>query len=101
MSNIPIVGTPGNGWNVKDYPLEHEGRLYHFGSEPDRWCFQVDPERYKKHMNFIDRFLAGEIQPPDLMGGLAYMGLAPGEMGDDAHGYSWVEAYRQATENAA
>ncbi|HGG60368.1 MAG TPA: toluene monooxygenase, partial [Gammaproteobacteria bacterium] len=68
---------------------------------PDRWCFQVDPERYKKHMNFIDRFLAGEIQPPDLMGGLAYMGLAPGEMGDDAHGYSWVEAYRQATENAA
>ena len=95
MSNIPIVGTPGNGWNVKDYPLEYEGRIYHFGSEPDRWCFQQDPERYKGHMNFIDRFLAGEVQPPDLMGGLKYMGLAPGEMGDDAHGYAWVEAYRR------
>jgi toluene monooxygenase system protein A len=101
MCNLPIVGTPGNGWNVKDYPLEYEGRLYHFGSEPDRWCFQIDPERYKGHMNFIDRFLAGEVQPPDLTGGLKYMGLAPGEMGDDAHGYSWVEAYSTKTDTAA
>jgi toluene monooxygenase system protein A len=91
MSNIPIVGTPGSGWNVKDYSLEHEGRLYHFGSEPDRWCFQVDPDRYKGHMSFIDRFLAGKVQPMDLAGGLQYMGLAPGEIGDDAQGYSWVE----------
>ncbi len=96
MSNIPIVGTPGNGWNVKDYQLEHEGRLYHFGSEPDRWCFQVDPERYKGHLNFIDRFLAGHVQPPDLMGGLKYMGLAPGEMGDDAHNYEWMSKYAKA-----
>jgi toluene monooxygenase system protein A len=100
MSNIPIVGTPGKGWNVKDYPLEHEGRLYHFGSEPDRWCFQVDPERYKGHMNFIDRFLAGKMQPMDLSGGLKYMGLEPGEIGDDAHNYSWVEAYMKKA-NAA
>ena len=95
MSNIPIVGTPGTGWNVKDYSLEHEGRLYHFGSDPDRWCFQVDPDRYKGHMNFIDRFLAGKMQSMDLAGGLQYMGLAPGEIGDDAQGYSWVEEVKR------
>ncbi len=100
MSNIPIVGTPGKGWNVKDYVLEHEGRLYHFGSEPDRWCFEQDPERYKKHMTLVDRFLAGEIQPADLMGALAYMNIAPGEMGDDAHNYEWLKAYEPAREAA-
>jgi len=26
---------------------------------------------------------------------LAYMGLAPGEIGDDAHGYSWVDIYKK------
>ena len=94
MSNIPIVGTPGKGWKVKDYTLEYEGRLYHFGSEPDRWCFQQDPERYKKHMTLVDRFLAGEIQPADLVGALMYMNIAPSEMGDDAHNYEWLKAYQ-------
>lgn len=93
MCNLPLTGAPGDKWNVKDYPLVHEGRLYHFGSEQDRWCFQQDPDRYKGHMNFIDRFLAGKVQPADLGGGLAYMGLRPGELGDDAHGYEW--AYEQ------
>jgi len=51
-------------------------------------------------MNFIDRFLAGEIQPPDLMGGLKYMGLAPGEMGDDAHNYEWLKAYQHRADAA-
>ena len=101
MSNIPIVGVPGPNWDVKDYSLEYEGRLYHFGSEPDRWCFEQDPKRYKNHLNFIDRFLAGKIQPMDLGGGLKYMGLAPGEIGDDAHNYKWVEAYVQAMQEAA
>ena len=96
MCNLPVVGVPGDRWDVKDYQLVHEGRLYHFGSEPDRWCFEQDPARYKGHMNFIDRFLSGQIQPPDLMGGLHYMGLGPGEMGDDAHGYAWVKAYELA-----
>ena len=52
-------------------------------------------------MTLVDRFLAGKIQPPDLMGALAYMSLAPGEMGDDAHGYAWVEAFRKAPPLAA
>ncbi len=51
-------------------------------------------------MTLVDRFLAGQIQPPDLMGALAYMNLAPGEIGDDAHGYAWVDAFRQRKEAA-
>jgi len=101
MCNLPIVGVPGPNWEVTDYSLEHEGRLYHFGSDVDRWCFEQDPARYKNHLNFIDRFLAGKIQPMDLSGGLAYMGLAPGEMGDDAHNYEWVKAFVQEIQDVA
>ncbi len=95
MSQIPICAIPGDRWNVKDYPLEHQGRTYHFNSEIDRWVFQQDPVRYRDHLTLVDRFLAGHIQPPDLMGALKYMGLAPGEIGDDAHQYTWVAAYRE------
>ena len=95
MSQIPICAIPGKGWNVKDYPLDYKGRTYHFNSEIDRWVFQQDPVRYRDHLTLVDRFLAGHIQPPDLGGALKYMSLAPGEIGDDAHGYAWVESYRQ------
>ena len=94
MSNIPIVGTPFK--HLEDYPLEHEGRLYHFGSEVDRWIFEQEPERYAGHQSLVDRFLAGQIEPPTLEGVLAYMGigvLSPG--GGDAHDYAWVDAYRE------
>ncbi len=95
MSNIPIVGAPGNGWNVKDYPLKYKDRLYHFGSEPDRWCFEQEPERYADHLSFVDRFLAGMIEPADLSGALKYMGLAPGEIGEDAYGLAWADIYKE------
>ncbi len=75
MSQIPICAIPGDGWNVKDYPLEYEGRVYHFNSEIDRWIFEQEPKRYQGHMTLVDRFLARRIQPPDLMGALAYMSL--------------------------
>lgn len=35
------------------------------------------------HLSIVDRFLAGMIQPMNLGGALQYMGLAPGEIGDD------------------
>ena len=98
MCQLPIIGTPGNGWNVKDFPLEYNGRLYHFGSEVDRWVFEQDPARYAGHLNLVDRFLAGMIQPMDLSGALQYMNIAPGECGDDAHGYAWAETYRAMRE---
>jgi toluene monooxygenase system protein A len=100
MSNLPINYTPGKAWDVRDYPLEYKGRLYHFSSEVDRWCFEQEPERYAGHMSLVDRFLAGQIQPMDLNGALAYMSLAPGECGDDAHGYQWVEIYKQLRKKA-
>lgn len=94
MCNLPINATPGEAWKVRDFPLEHKGRWYHFCSEGCKWCFEQEPERYEGHMSLIDRFLAGMVEPMNLAGGLQYMGLASGEIGDDAHGYAWVEAYR-------
>jgi toluene monooxygenase system protein A len=44
----------------------------------------------------IERLLAGEIQPSDIGGILAWMGLTPEVMGDDAHNYAWAEEYREA-----
>ena len=95
MCNLPILATPGDGWAVKDFPLEHEGRTYHFCTEGDRWCFEQEPDRYKGHMTLVDRFLAGMIQPANLEGALKYMGLAPGEIGDDALNYKWAEGFRK------
>ena len=104
MCQIPIVGTPGAAWGtdvgVRDEILDHNGRRYHFCSPECRWVFQVEPARYAGHLTLVDRFLAGHIQPPDLMGALQYMSLAPGEMGDDAENYAWAEAFRTVREPA-
>jgi toluene monooxygenase system protein A len=94
MTNLPIVGPCGKRWRVRDYPLEYQGRRYHFGSEVDRWIFQQEPERYAGHRTFVDRFVAGLIKPANLAGALAYMGLDPDEMGVDAHGYAWADSHR-------
>jgi len=92
---LPINATPGDVWKVRDFQLEHKGRLYHFCSEGCKWCFEQEADRYGRHLSVVDRFLAGMIQPMSLEGALKYMNLAPGEMGDDAHGYAWLEAYRK------
>ncbi len=92
LAQVPIGSTPGT---LTEYPLEFEGRTYHFGSEVDRWIFLQDPGRYKDHLSVADRMLAGMIQPPTLEGLLQYFDLAPGERGLDAHGHAWVEMYRR------
>ncbi|MDA0821009.1 MAG: YHS domain-containing protein [Proteobacteria bacterium] len=101
MCNLPITHIPGDDWDIKDWQYEYEGRLYHFGSEPDLWCFKIDPERYKGHLSIVDRFIGGLIQPATLEGALQYMGLGPEEMGRDAHLYAWVEKFRRAKAAAA
>ncbi|MES2237586.1 MAG: aromatic/alkene/methane monooxygenase hydroxylase/oxygenase subunit alpha [Pseudomonadota bacterium] len=101
MCQLPINATPGPTWKVRDFPLDYKGRTYHFCSEGCQWCFEQEPERYKDHLSLIDRFLAGMVQPMNLAGGLQYMGLAPGEIGDDAHNYAWVEKVRAARQKAA
>ena len=95
MSNLPVTHLPGDDWDITDYQLEHEGRLYHFGSEVDRWCFQINPDHYKGHQTIVDRFLAGKILPPTFEGALQYMGLGPAERGQDAHAYGWIEHFRK------
>ncbi len=94
MCQLPINATPGPAWKVRDFPLEYKGRSYHFCSEGCQWCFKQEPERYAGHLSLIDRFLAGMVQPMNLAGGLKYMRLEPGEIGDDAHNYAWVEKIR-------
>jgi len=100
VSQLPIVGTPGK--TLKDISVVHEGRKYHFGSEVDKWIFTQDPERYRHHKNLIDRFLGGDIQPQNLDGVLEYMGLGViGPSGDDAHGFAWLDKYRDAIPTAS
>jgi toluene monooxygenase system protein A len=89
----------GAGWEgpagPRCFPLDHQSRRYIFCSEECRWIFQQEPERYQGHLGFIDRVLAGQV-PSDFEGALRYMGLFPGERGDDAEGGRWVESHRQA-----
>jgi toluene monooxygenase system protein A len=70
--------------------LTHNGRVYSFCSAPCKWIFEQNPARYAGHLSLVDRLLAGHIQPPDLGGALAYMGLSPAEQGHDAMHYVWA-----------
>ena len=106
MANVPVTGTPGwkpgmVGRPLKDYQHEHDGRIYHFGSEVDRWIFEQDPDRYKDHMSVSDRMVAGDIQPPSLDGLLQYFSLGVGEQGNDSLDHAWIEAYKKPKSDAA
>jgi toluene monooxygenase system protein A len=70
--------------------LDHNGRRYTFCSQPCKWIFEENIERFAGHLSIIDRLLAGQILPPTIPGTLAYMGLAPAECGDDATNYAWA-----------
>lgn len=100
VTQLPL-GSAGNRHNLKQHSIEYNGRIYHFDHEISKWCFEQDPERYAGHMNFVDRFLAGMIQPMNLEGALGYMGLTPDVMGDDAYGYAWADDYRDEILEAA
>lgn len=93
LCQLPIVAPPGTTtFKLHDHTHEHEGRHYHFCSKPCKWIFEMEPERYKGHLSLVDRFLDGQIQPMTVPGVLNYMGIAPGEMGNDS--CSWLDAYR-------
>jgi toluene monooxygenase system protein A len=90
LCQIPVC-TPsgfrtGNLKSAVPHVVDLDGRRYTFCSEPCKWIFLEAPERFKGHLNIVDRFLAGMIQPANLEGALAYMGLSPSEMGTDADG---------------
>ncbi|MCF7550851.1 toluene monooxygenase [Pseudonocardia sp. WMMC193] len=100
MCQIPVVSPMGHLLGKMDSPLPRQhvrnGRKYTFCGEICEWIFVQQPERFQGHLTLVDRFLAGQIQPPTLEGVLAYMGLSPEEMGQDATGYAWAR-----TENAS
>jgi toluene monooxygenase system protein A len=72
--------------------LEHEGRKYVFCSEPCRWIFSSDRERYADHKDIVQRVLSGEA-PGNIVEFLTrYSGLCYDEWGKDAFGgvYPWM-----------
>jgi len=93
ICQIPII-TPSNPKRQHDlgpYALDYNGRRYLFCSEPCKWIFEQNPARYAGHKSIVDRFLAGEIQPPTLMGALAYMGNPQEVGGQDAENFAWAQ----------
>lgn len=73
--------------------LVHEGRKYIFCSEPCRWIFQREPQRYAGHRDIVKRVLAGEA-PANLVAMLTrYFGLTYETWGKDVNGgrYPFIE----------
>ncbi len=98
MCHIPVARGGGYKLGKLDSPLPRildlDGRRYTFCSEPCQWVFEQSPARFQGHLNIVDRFLAGHIQPPTFEGALAYMGLSLEEQGQDATNYAWAYAKR-------
>ena len=89
LTQLPI-GTHWDRHHIACYRSEYRGRIYYFDSDVSKWCFDLEPERYAGHLNVVDRFVAGLVQPADLAGVLDWVGLTPDVMGDDANGYRWA-----------
>jgi len=93
-----VVSPAGYNAGVLTSPLpkilDRDGRRYTFCSEPCQWVFEQSPARFQGHLNIVDRFLAGHIQPPTVEGAVAYMGLSLEEQGQDATNYAWAYAQR-------
>jgi toluene monooxygenase system protein A len=82
-------GTPGRNNAVI---AEHGGRRRIFCSEPCRWIFESEPERYAAHKGIVQRVLDGEA-PANLLALLRQtFGLRYETWGKDAFGgvYPWL-----------
>jgi toluene monooxygenase system protein A len=89
-------GTPArNGAQV----VERGGRKYIFCSEPCRWIFEREPDRYAGHKDVVKRVLAGEA-PANLVALLRQsFGLTFEDWGKDAYGgvYPWLTRAKEPT----
>ncbi len=83
-------GTPQN--NTAN-TLTYNGSKYIFCSEPCRWIFEKEPERYAAHKDVVKRILAGEAPPNLLSLVMKYFSLTQETWGKDAHGgkYPWLK----------
>jgi toluene monooxygenase system protein A len=72
--------------------LVSNGRKYIFCSEPCRWIFLQEPERYANHKDVVKRILTGEAPAnlPDLL--TKYFQLTPETWGKDMYSgkYEWL-----------
>jgi len=92
MCGLEVVGTAGNEWNAVNHHVDIDDRRYHFCSEPCKWIFEIEPERYKGHKSIIDRVFDGTIGP-ELDDFYNYMGQRESERGTDGYNYRWVDGY--------
>ena len=94
LCQLPLsAGTPRNNTaNV----LARDGRDYIFCSEPCRWIFLREPERYAGHKDLVKRVLSGEA-PADFASLLTdYFQLTPSTWGKDVYAgaYEWLSSER-------
>jgi toluene monooxygenase system protein A len=83
--------------------LDYQGRRYIFCSEPCRWLFQTEPERYAGHKDVVKRILAGEAPANLLELVRTYFSLTPETWGKDVHGgrYAWLDRMAPASRPGA
>jgi toluene monooxygenase system protein A len=80
---VLCAGTPAANSAVT---VLHGGRKYVFCSEPCRWIFEQEPERYAAHKDVVKRVLAGEA-PANLIALVrGYFGLDFADWGRDVRG---------------
>jgi toluene monooxygenase system protein A len=65
--------------------LERDGERHIFCSQPCRWIFEQQPERYARHKDVVKRVLAGEAPANLLEMVRKYFGLDYHSWGKDAH----------------
>jgi toluene monooxygenase system protein A len=102
LCHLPIgtATAPNNPkYPVRSYPLTHNDYTYHFCSTVCRQIWWEDRDTMN-NKTVVERLLTGEIQPPDVPGILAWMGLTPEVMGDDAYNYRWAAEYREGASAA-
>jgi toluene monooxygenase system protein A len=83
-------GTPAQNAAIV---VDREPRRVVFCSQPCRWIYEREPERYSAHKDIVARVLAGEA-PANLLEFLTrYSGLTSRTWGKDAFGgvYPWLE----------
>jgi len=80
----------------------YEGRKYIFCSEPCRWIFEREPERYAAHRDIVKRILAGEAPANLLELLLRYFDLSQESWGRDmaAGRYPWLAATAAPSDRA-
>lgn len=91
-----LVLCHGSGGDNTATLLERDGQTHIFCSEPCRWIFEREPERYAAHKGLVKRVLAGEA-PGNLIELLTeYCSLSFGTWGKDARAgvYPWLQRKR-------